>query len=70
MKTKAKTPKLNLRLVGLDGNAFALLAAFRRQAQKQQWDKEELIRVLDEAKSGDYEHLLATLAAHCRGFGL
>ena len=57
--------KVNLSLVGLDGNAFALMGAFQQQARKEGWSKEEITSVLDEAKSGDYNHLLVTLDSYC-----
>ena len=57
--------KVKLQLVGLDGNAFALMGAFQRQARKEGWTKEEIKEVLDECQSDDYDHLLATLAEHC-----
>lgn len=59
-----KTVKLNL--VGLDGNAYSLMGAFKRQAHKEKWTEEEIKEVLTEAMSGDYNHLLATLSNHCR----
>lgn len=57
--------KINLKLVGLDGNAFALMGAFRHQARKEGWSEEEVHSVLDEAMTGDYNHLLRTLMEHC-----
>lgn len=57
--------KVALELVGLDGNAFSLLGAFSRQAKRENWTKEEIESVTEEAMSGDYDHLLATLAEHC-----
>ncbi len=59
------TKKVNLELVGLDGNAFSLMGAFRKQARKEKWTPEEIKGVLDECQSGDYNHLLQTLMAHC-----
>ena len=53
--------KVKLKLVGLDGNAFALMGAFQRQARKEKWTLDEIKMVLDECLSGDYVHLLATL---------
>jgi hypothetical protein len=53
--------KVKLELVGLDGNAFALMGAFQQQAHKEKWTKEEIDLVLDECCSGDYDHLLTTL---------
>ena len=61
MSTKTK---VKLELVGLDGNAFSLMAHFRRAALRQGWTKEDVDDVLKEAKSGDYDHLLCTLMDH------
>lgn len=56
---------VNLELVGVDGNAFAIMGAFRRQAVREGWTQEEINTVLDEAKNGDYDHLLATIMTYC-----
>lgn len=53
--------KLNLDLVGHDGNAFYLLGLFSREAKKAGWSKEEIKEVVDKATSGDYNNLLVTL---------
>ena len=58
--------KVNLKMVGLDGNAFCLLGAFQRQARREGWTKEEIDKVMTEAESDDYNHLLATLMSHCK----
>ena len=57
--------KVKLNLIGLDGNAFALMGAFQRQARKENWSPEEIKAVLDDAMSGDYDHLLCVLSNHC-----
>jgi len=57
--------KVVLNLVGLDGNAYSLMANFSKQAQREKWTKEEIDFVISEAKSGDYDHLLNTLASYC-----
>ena len=57
--------EVNLTLAGLDGNAYSLMGAFQKQAQKEGWTKEEIQQVLDEATSSDYDHLLRTLDKHC-----
>ena len=54
--------KIKLKLEGLDGNAFALMGAFRSQAKKEGWTNEEISAVLNKCMSGDYRHLLETLA--------
>ena len=56
---------VTLSLVGLDGNAFALMGAFQRQARKEGWTKEEINVVMIECRSGDYDHLLQTLVMVC-----
>lgn len=58
--------KIKLKLVGLDGNAFSLMGAFRQQAKKENWSDEEIKSLLDEAMKGDYDHLVSTLADHCK----
>lgn len=66
MENLFSPPKtVTLQLVGLDGNAFALMGAFSKQARREQWPKEDVDKVLDACKAGDYDHLLATLMEHC-----
>ena len=61
--TTAKKVKLDL--VGLDGNAFVLMGAFKKQARKEGWTRDEVTAVMNECMSGDYDHLLCTLMDHC-----
>jgi len=53
-----------MRLVGEDGNSFSILGRFRRAARLAGWTPEETKAVFDDATSGDYNHLLSTIAAH------
>lgn len=55
---------VELNLVGLDGNAFYLLAAFKKAARKQGFPKEDVEKVVKLATSGDYDHLLSVLLAN------
>jgi hypothetical protein len=55
------TKKVKLELVGLDGNAFAVMGAFQRAARQQGWTPEEIKSVITECMNGDYDHLLATI---------
>jgi hypothetical protein len=64
MKEENVKKKVKLRLDGLDGNAFFLLGAFQRQARKENWSREEIAAVMEEAQSGDYNHLLQVLLKH------
>ena len=53
--------KLDLDLEGVDGNAFAILAFFRRAARKAGWEPDRIDEVLKEATSKDYIHLITTI---------
>jgi len=60
--TKGKQmPKPILKLLGQDGNAFAILGMARRVALKNGLDWNA---IKTEAKSGDYNHLLQTMMKH------
>jgi len=60
---------VDLKLAGLEGNAFNLMGHFRRQARKEGWTVDEIKSVLDECREGDYDHLVATLMEHCENGG-
>jgi len=62
--------KVQLNLIGIDGNAYALMSAFQRQARKEGWPPDEVSAVMKEAMSGDYNHLLTTLFDHTTGTNL
>lgn len=56
---------VNLELIGVDGNAYAIMGVFSRQARREGWSQDEIDQVLEEAKSGDYNHLLNTIMIYC-----
>ena len=56
---------LDLELVGVDGNAYAIMGVFSRHARREGWTQEEIDLVLEEAQSGDYDHLLCTIMTYC-----
>lgn len=58
--------KVTLNLVGVDGNAYAIMGVFERQAKREYWTKEEIDEVLTEAQSDDYDHLVATISSRCK----
>jgi hypothetical protein len=59
--TTVKEPKKPiLKLVGTDGNAFAIMGACRQAARKAKFEQEKIDTMLKEMMSGDYNHLLAT----------
>ena len=47
--------------VGVKDNAFAMLGAFRKAAWRQGYPQADIDRVIDGARSGDYEHLVDVL---------
>lgn len=55
------TKLVELELVGIDGNAFSIMGAFKNAARKQKCPASEIEAVLKEAMSGDYDHLLSTI---------
>lgn len=58
---EVKYPHVKLRLVGEDGNAFAILGRLQRALRRAEVPADEIKAVMDEAMSGDYDHLLATV---------
>lgn len=56
------TKNPSLKLVGTDGNAFALLGRAKDHNRKYRlYSGPDMSTIMDEATSGDYDHLLATL---------
>jgi hypothetical protein len=51
-------PKPVVKLVGEDGNAYAIMSTCRQAARKAKWDVDRIERLLAEMQSGDYDHLL------------
>lgn len=56
---------INLDLTTIDGNAFSLMGALSSQAKHENWAQPEIDAVLEEAKNGDYNHLVATISDYC-----
>jgi len=50
---------VKVNLVGEDGNAFAIMGRVRAAMRKAKIPKETIEKYLKEARSGDYDHLLA-----------
>ena len=47
------------KLVGEDGNAFAIMGRVRGAMRKAKWTPEEIKQYTDAAMKGDYNHLLS-----------
>lgn len=59
-----KKLKVPLTLEGMDGNAYAILGAFNRAARRKGYSEATIKAVLDDATSGDYNHLLRTIISN------
>ncbi len=56
--------KPKLKLVGEDGNAFAILGRAMKAAKMAGWTEVEWHTVSSDATSGDYDHLLQVITEH------
>lgn len=63
-------PRVQMELVGADGNAFSILGRFKREARKQGWDAESITKVTDHAMTGDYNNLLVTMCEFVDDIGI
>lgn len=54
-------PHVEVKLIGEDGNAFAILGACRREARREKLPNEAIAKFMNEALNGDYDHLLQTV---------
>ena len=59
---KADTPatKPRIRLTGEDGNAYCILGRCIDVARRAGWNDAQVKQFTDEAKSGNYDHLIQT----------
>jgi hypothetical protein len=60
MTTTVKYPQITVKLIGQDGNAFAILGAVKKAMVHHKVPDADQVLFMDEATSGDYNHLLAT----------
>lgn len=47
-------------LVGVDSNAYSIMGYVQRAMRMEHYSQEEVNNYIKDAKSGDYNHLLAT----------
>ena len=57
---KPKYPEIEVQLVGGDGNAFVILTKVQNALRRAKVSAKEIDAFLNDAQSGDYNHLLAT----------
>jgi hypothetical protein len=60
---EVKYPEVKVKLVGEDGNAFAILGRVSAALKKAGVEKSERDAYFVEATAGDYDHLLRTTMA-------
>ena len=58
--SEPRFPNIRVQLVGTDGNAYAVFGTVRSALHRAGVGRAEIEEFLDEAMSGDYDHLLAT----------
>lgn len=63
MTTTPKYPTTFVELTGNDGNAFAIIGAVKKALKASGVPKHEIDQFVEEATSGDYDHLLQTAMA-------
>ena len=61
--TDVKFPEVEIKLVGQDGNAFAILGRCQQAMRRAKLPKETVDEFIAEATSGDYNNLLRTCMA-------
>ena len=62
-RTEIKHPHIKIRLVGEDGNAFSILGRTQKALRRGGVSDSDIDSFIKEAKSGDYDHLLAVVMA-------
>ena len=60
MINKIKYPDIEVKLIGEDGNAFAIMGRVQRALKQNGVPKEEINEYLNESKSGDYDNQIVT----------
>ncbi len=64
VETGPARPRPRVRLVGCDGNAYAVLGRALRALRDAGWSQQERDAFLDEATGGDHDQLLGTIMRH------
>lgn len=53
-----KYPEIEVKLIGNDGNAFAIMGSVSKALRKAGVSKEEIDQYMEESMAGDYNNLL------------
>ena len=63
--TGPRYPEVKVRLVGEDGNAYAIMGRVAMALKRAGVEKVELAKYMEESMSGDYNNLLRTAMRWC-----
>lgn len=58
--SEVKYPEVKVKLVGNDGNAYAIMGNVQKALRRAGVSQEEIAKYLEESMSGDYDNLIAT----------
>lgn len=58
--TEVKYPNVKVKLVGHDGNAFAVIGRVRKAMRNTGLTQEQITEFVDEATSGNYDNVIQT----------
>jgi hypothetical protein len=67
MTSEQALPSVYFDLTSVDGNAYSLMGNWAAAARRAKWPKTDIDRVLEQAKSGDYDNLIVTLMRNSSG---
>lgn len=58
--------KIQLNLRGITSSSWEIIGTFQKLARRNNWPENEINKVLQEANSGSYDHLVETIKEHCK----
>ena len=64
IETPENLIKPEVELVGIDGNAFSIIGTVQRELRRAGNSSEVLDAFMEEATSGDYDHVIQTAIAY------
>jgi hypothetical protein len=64
IKIPNSDPKPHVKLIGADGNAYAIMAKCKQAASRAGWSDEEIKALMSEMTSGDYDNLLCVASTY------
>lgn len=64
-RVEIPTPKARVRLVGLDGNAYAIMSRAKDAMKQAGYSQAVIDAYVAEAMQGDYNHLIRVTVKYC-----